>query len=71
MLPGCMATKERVLIKIKTIQNLVNTIKKRTFFEKDDGSGAVFSSILNLVLLNMQTYVADALLGKRRICENV
>jgi hypothetical protein len=48
-----MVTKEWLLIKIKTIQSLSNTLKKYTFFEKDDGGRAVFESFLNHALLNM------------------
>ena len=59
-----MVTKERILIKIDTIQNLSSVFKKRMFLKKGDSGWAIFGSILNLVLWNMLSHVVDGPLDK-------
>jgi hypothetical protein len=54
-----MVIKERVLIKIKMIQNSSNALKKCMFLKKDNGRRAMFGSILNDALLNILIHVAD------------
>jgi hypothetical protein len=59
-----MVTKVRVLIKIRTIQNLGIALKKHMFHKEDDGRRAMFCSILNLTLLNMLIHATEGPNGK-------
>jgi hypothetical protein len=61
---GSMVTKERVLIKIETIKNSSNVLKKCMFLKKDDNGRTVFGSILKLALLNMLIHLVDDTYGK-------